>query len=298
MPEPDRSKGAISMNSIRRHFTVALCLFGIAVFGFVAVTASRARAQEPAPQPGAEIVAAEVQALAKVIQYQGRLLNPATSTPKSDGNYAMGFRIYTVPSGANPPLWSENQTVPVAQGNFSVLLGSVTPFPATLFNGQSLYLGVSVGAEPELAGRVRISPVAYALFSDNADLLDGKDSTSFALDTEVMPIILASGGSGSGIDADTVDGWDQSSLVKGFTGVQVNQTAALAPGASEYWFTFGYSPSNTVIWTAIPMVASGKLKLTVETERGNDGNITYWLLVQNTGPISTPYQLVRHTIYQ
>ena len=44
--------------------------------------------------------------------------------------------------------------------------------PATLFNGQNLWLGVAVNGEAEMTPRIRIAPVAYSLFSDNADKLD------------------------------------------------------------------------------------------------------------------------------
>jgi hypothetical protein len=61
----------------------------------------------------------------------------------------MGFTILGGTSS-----WSESQTVNVANGFFSVLLGSVTPFPADLFaSGQTdafgplRYLRVSVNGE-------------------------------------------------------------------------------------------------------------------------------------------------------
>jgi hypothetical protein len=48
----------------------------------------------------------------------------------------------------------------------------------------------------------------------NADLLDGISSTTFALESEVFPIVLSQDGSGSGLSADFLDGWDQGSFLR------------------------------------------------------------------------------------
>ncbi len=91
----------------------------------------------------------------------------------ADGTYNMDFRLYAAESGGSA-LWSETQPVPLQRGVFSALLGSVAAFPATLFNGQNLWLGVAVNGEAEMTPRIRIAPVAYSLFSDNADKLDNR----------------------------------------------------------------------------------------------------------------------------
>jgi hypothetical protein len=134
-------------------------------------------------------------ASAPVIHYQGRLLDPTTSQPKPDGSYQMSFNLYTVNSGG-APLWSETKSVTVNRGLFSVLLGESTPLNLAHFNGQELWLGVTVGADPEAQPRQRIAHVAYSLYAENtgqaasaesaasaanADALDGLDSTAFAL---------------------------------------------------------------------------------------------------------------------
>lgn len=83
----------------------------------------------------------------QLLNYQGRLTDPG-GAPRN-GSFSMGFTILGGTSS-----WSETQTVNVANGFFSVLLGSVTPFPADLFaSGQTdafgplRYLRVSVNGE-------------------------------------------------------------------------------------------------------------------------------------------------------
>ncbi|MEZ4620384.1 MAG: hypothetical protein R2867_33435 [Caldilineaceae bacterium] len=116
------------------------------------------------------------------IHYQGRLLNPVTGQPKPDGAYTMVFNIYAAETGG-AALWTESKNVLVDKGLFSTLLGDTTIFPAGLFNGQTLYLGVAIGGDPEAVPRQRIASVAYAVFAStagNADTVDGKNATDFA----------------------------------------------------------------------------------------------------------------------
>jgi len=82
-------------------------------------------------------------------------------------------------------LWTETQTVTVRGGLFNVLLGSAESLSAEDFTG-STYLGVKVGADPEMTPRHQIVSVAYAIHAreaTNADTLDGEDASAFALAT-------------------------------------------------------------------------------------------------------------------
>ena len=48
-------------------------------------------------------------------------------------------------------LWSEvHPSVVVTDGQFAVVLGSVTPIPATVFSGAVRWLGIQVNSDPEL----------------------------------------------------------------------------------------------------------------------------------------------------
>lgn len=116
------------------------------------------------------------------IHYQGRLLNPVTGQPKPDGAYTMVFNLYAAASGGSA-LWTESKNVLVDKGLFSTLLGDTTSFPANLFTGQPLYLGIAVGGDPEAIPRQRIASVAYAIFASTAGdaaTLGGKSATEFA----------------------------------------------------------------------------------------------------------------------
>lgn len=121
---------------------------------------------------------------------------------------------------------------------------------------------------------------------------------ALARDSEVIGLVTANDGSGSGVDADYFDGVDSTSFAKTYNGTQVNQTTALAAGGQEYWFSFGYSADQLVLWRVIPSVVGAKMKLEIETEMSNNNTVTYWLRVYNTGTVASGYQLVRYHFYQ
>jgi len=111
-----------------------------------------------------------------LINYQGRL---ADSGAPADGPKQMVFSFYSTETGGTP-LYSEAQTVTVADGVFNVLIGSVTLIPANLFDNSSLFLGVKVEADAEMAPRQRIASAPFALKAADANLLGGLDSSAFA----------------------------------------------------------------------------------------------------------------------
>ena len=103
-----------------------------------------------------------------MISYQGRLLDALTGEPKPDGAYTMAFRLYTVDNGGSA-LWTESKSVTVNKGLFTTLLGDTTALNLTLFDGQALFLGVTVGTDPETAPRQQLSHVAYAIYAETAN---------------------------------------------------------------------------------------------------------------------------------
>ena len=117
----------------------------------------------------------------QLMNYQGVLTDPVTGELVPDGDYEMTFSLYDVATGGTS-LWSETQTVTVADGLFSVLLGSVQPLALEDFTGTT-YLGVQVGADPEMTPRQQVVSVAYALHAQqavNADTVDGEHAEAFA----------------------------------------------------------------------------------------------------------------------
>lgn len=96
----------------------------------------------------------------------------AGGNPVTDGSYAMTFAVYNVASGG-AALWSETHaSAEVTDGLYAVTLGSVTAFPAGLFDGNR-WIGVTVGNGTEMSPRTRVSSVPFALNADSANKLAG-----------------------------------------------------------------------------------------------------------------------------
>ncbi len=167
----------------------------------------------------------------QLISYQGRLTD-AAGNPLT-GDYDMRFCLYAEPAGGST-LWCETYaavngtTIAVTDGVFTVLLGSIAPIPEALFDGADLYLGVKVGSDDEMTPRRRIASAPYAIraaMAVDADTVDGMHAgdlesagavsthatdpnahhTRYA-DAEAVAAIKAADGTGSGLDADMVDG--------------------------------------------------------------------------------------------
>lgn len=96
------------------------------------------------------------------VNYQG-FLTDSGGTPVN-GAVDIAFRLYSVDSGGTA-LWTETQTgVPVGDGLFSVLLGSVQPLSQSLFEqNATLWLGIAVGADQEMTPREQLSSAPFAL---------------------------------------------------------------------------------------------------------------------------------------
>ena len=123
----------------------------------------------------------------RMLSYQGKLLDN-NGNPVIDTTYSVLFSLYTVPGGGSS-FWSETQTVRTRAGLFSTLLGSVTPI-GTLPDAGALYLGMKVGADPEMSPRLRIVSAAYAYLTEraaNSDLFQGRDTSYFLRSGQPVP---------------------------------------------------------------------------------------------------------------
>lgn len=109
-----------------------------------------------------------IAAVPKGINYQGRLTDPDGSSV-TDGDYQMAFAIYDHASDGTL-LWScPPHAVPVANGLFTYLLGSVTSLPDNLFGTDTLrWLEIKVDGD-QIMPRTRLTSVAYAYHSLRAD---------------------------------------------------------------------------------------------------------------------------------
>jgi hypothetical protein len=93
------------------------------------------------------------------MNYQGRLTDD-TGDPVADGLHDITFRIYGETSTVR---WEESHEVTTSDGLFSVELGSNgSPLTADIFNCAECWLGITVGADPEITPRTRLNTVPYA----------------------------------------------------------------------------------------------------------------------------------------
>jgi hypothetical protein len=115
----------------------------------------------------------------QLINYQALLIDPATGDPIADDTYEMVFSIYDVETGGTA-IWTETKNVDTQNGLYVVMLGSTTPLTSAILSGAEKYLGIKVGTDPEMTPRKRIVSVAYAIVSEEADKLDGKEAAEFA----------------------------------------------------------------------------------------------------------------------
>jgi hypothetical protein len=150
---------------------MALALFALMTLA-VAIVMFQLGAIASAQERGSDQNASVAGVTATLLQYQGRLADPASGAPVPDGSYTMVLRLYANASGGSP-LWTEAKDVPVQGGLFSTVLGDTTPLSQELFDGRALWLGVKVGADPEAAPRQQILPVAYALSLVPGAVIDG-----------------------------------------------------------------------------------------------------------------------------
>jgi len=135
------------------------------------------------------IVASSQAQTPRLLNYQGRLEIGGTAAA---GAFSMRFCVYSTAVGGTA-LWCEQRNVTVdSNGVFSVLLGSVTPFPATLFSGNGdRYLGITVGNNPEFPDRFLLTSVAYAIRAGEADAVaaNGVNTTGLADNAVTAPKI-------------------------------------------------------------------------------------------------------------
>lgn len=137
-------------------------------------------------------------AIPQLIRYQGKL-NDDQGIPL-EGDYSLTFRIYDQDTGG-VSLWTELQpAVQITQGVFNCLLGQVTELDLPF--DTDYWLSIQVNDDAEMAPRQRITSVSYAFRAKVADTVETISTQS-----------IEPQGDGSGLDADTVDGYDATALL-------------------------------------------------------------------------------------
>lgn len=101
-----------------------------------------------------------------MIHYQGKITTPQGYLISD--TVSMQISIYRDSIGGTP-LWTEIQNpVQLDYGIFDILLGTVTPIPDSVFDGNVRYLGLRVRNDPEMSPRKAIASVGYAMRAGNA----------------------------------------------------------------------------------------------------------------------------------
>lgn len=178
-PHKDREKKKKNMRSFVKRLGLAAvgALFSAAFILSPLPAAAMAEPLSRVPQEG-EVVQGTL-ATNPTIQFQGRLLDPTTGQPKSDGVYTMTFRLYSDAAGGTA-LWTETKNLTLTRGLFNTQLGDTTPLPPEIFTGQPLYLAIQVGNDAEAAPRQVVDHNAYAFYAENAGRLEGLAAKAFA----------------------------------------------------------------------------------------------------------------------
>ena len=113
-----------------------------------------------------------------MLSYQGYLTD-ASDEPLT-GDVDITFRLYDAPSGG-AALWTEAHTnanaVPVDDGLFNVMLGSLTPISSTVWSSGASYLGVQVGNDAEMAPREVVGNVPTAMTVPDGAITPAKAPT-------------------------------------------------------------------------------------------------------------------------
>ena len=105
-------------------------------------------------------------AVPKILNYQGTLSDSSGKAVNS--SVSMTFNIYKEETGGIA-LWTETQTVSVANGFYAVVLGNTNSIGLP-FDTQ-YYLGVKVGTDTEMTPRNKLATLPYAFRAATADNL-------------------------------------------------------------------------------------------------------------------------------
>ena len=193
------------------------------------------------------------------LSYQG-LLTDAAGMPFKDDPYSIVFRFYKQATGGTEEFSRGPITVTTFKGLFTTMLGNGpgadnAALPYTLGDSQ-YYIGISVGAQPELTPRVFLTAVPYAFHAQTVSVIDFS-STSVTL-TGTVPTAR--------LDANLQDLSD-GSLTGSKVGTGISATnittgiltgSLVGTGISATNVTTGTLP-NTVLDTNLIDLADGSL---------------------------------------
>lgn len=120
-----------------------------------------------------------------LIDYQGKL--SAVGGGALDTVVSMTFAVYD-DSSKTTQLWTETHPgVTVTASMFHLILGGITPIPATVFSGGVRWMAIAIGSDPELDGMLQLVSVPYAMRAGRSD------TATVALSADNAHWLLSSG---------------------------------------------------------------------------------------------------------
>jgi hypothetical protein len=86
------------------------------------------------------------------------------------GTHSLTFKVYTADGSGATLLWTEVHTgVSITEGIFHIILGSLNPIGDDLFAESPRWMGITVDSDPEIAPRMELTSVPWALNAAVAD---------------------------------------------------------------------------------------------------------------------------------
>ena len=99
-----------------------------------------------------------------------------------EGDFSVTFRIYDAATEGNV-IWEQSLTASISNGMISELLGGENPLDANLFDGSApMWLGITIGDDPEMSPRQSISSIPYAARASIAQHAENVPTTEELLD--------------------------------------------------------------------------------------------------------------------
>jgi hypothetical protein len=169
-------------------------------------------------------------AVPALLTQQGRLLDEAGAPVDADVSFV--FSIYSAATGGTA-LWTETQTITVDQGYFSARLGDVTAIDPALFDGtKNLFLGVKVGADPEMTPRQRVTSVPFAIRAQEADHAKAADTATTATNATTAATATNATNAAHATAADSATNATNATTAAAVTSIAANFSQATATGSA------------------------------------------------------------------
>ncbi len=156
----------------------------------------------------------------RTLSFQG-VLTDEQGNLVPDGNHQLLLKLFDNAANGNL-LFTETQTVPVVNGMFNAIIGSVTPLPASLAFDRAYFLAVSVDGGNELSPRTALTAVPYALRAATAGIADALSPGAAGAVTSVnnQSGAITMQGAGGTTVTNTGGAFTISSTGSGATGIQ------------------------------------------------------------------------------